>query len=392
MVRTIGSMGLFAFLILGFALSVCAADRADLPELYVFYTPSCHKCIEVKERIIPRIEDDSAGKVKIGYYDASDIANYKLLLSLRQEYNPELKIVFPVFFMNGNFFKGNIFKLGDYKRFITESVSGKMKESGRLPQVNLVERFKGFCPLTVAAAGLIDGINPCAFTVIVFFMSFLALQGYKKRELTVIGLTFIFSVFLTYVLIGLGLFGFLYRMENFPLITKIFNLSIGIFSIILSVFAGYDFFEYRKTGNANGLALQLPESVKKRIHSLIGRHYRNAEVAPGPEAKTRIVGLLLSALVTGFLVSILEAVCTGQVYLPVIAFVLKTTTLKISALGYLLLYNFMFIAPLLAVFFLSLSGISGWQFAAGFKRHLSTVKALMAVVFFGLGIFLVWRR
>ena len=35
-----------------------------------------------------------------------------------------------------------------------------------------VERFLSFGLFTVLGAGLIDGINPCAFTVLVFFISF----------------------------------------------------------------------------------------------------------------------------------------------------------------------------------------------------------------------------
>jgi cytochrome c biogenesis protein CcdA len=61
--------------------------------------------------------------------------------------------------------------------------------------------------------------------------------------------------------------------------------------------------------------------------------------------------LAVYSFVTGLLVSILEAVCTGQVYLPTIAYVLKRTHLWVEALGYLLLYNIMFIAPLFVVFF-----------------------------------------
>ena len=38
----------------------------------------------------------------------------------------------------------------------------------------ILSRFQSFGPGAVAIAGLIDGINPCAFTTIVFFMSMLA--------------------------------------------------------------------------------------------------------------------------------------------------------------------------------------------------------------------------
>jgi len=96
-------------------------------------------------------------------------------------------------------------------------------------------------------------------------------------------------------------------------------------------------------------------------------------------------------LFTGFLVSVLEAICTGQTYLPTITFILKTTDLKLQALAYLLFYNFMFILPLLIIFFFALWGATSGQFAHFLKRHLLSIKILMAVLFFGLGIFLIWR-
>jgi cytochrome c biogenesis protein CcdA len=79
------------------------------------------------------------------------------------------------------------------------------------------------------------------------------------------------------------------------------------------------------------------------------------------------------------------------VYLPTIAFVFKTSHLKLEALAYLVLYNTMFVVPLFAVFLLALLGITSQQFSQAFKRHILTVKMLMAVLFFVLGIFLIWR-
>jgi cytochrome c biogenesis protein CcdA len=179
-------------------------------------------------------------------------------------------------------------------------------------------------------------------------------------------------------------------LKNFWLVAKIFNLSVGVLSIILGILAVYDIFKFKKSGSTEGLLLQLPTAVKNQIHSVIGLHYRKPK---GEESLQRIsiVRLTFSALVTGFLVSILEAVCTGQTYLPTISFVLKTSPLKLQALGYLLLYNFMFIVPLLVILAFALWGVTSEQFAKILKKNLLSIKVLMAMLFFGLGIFLIWR-
>ena len=170
-----------------------------------------------------------------------------------------------------------------------------------------------------------------------------------------------------------------------------FNLTVGILSIILGVLAVYDFFKFKRTAQTEGLLLQLPQAVKNRIHSLISSHYRRTKEENGKTLKLHILRLALSALIVGFLVSILEAVCTGQVYLPTITFVLKITRFKLQALGYLVLYNIMFIVPLFIIFLFALLGVTSEQFSRILKKHLSAMKILMAILFFSLGIFLLWR-
>jgi cytochrome c biogenesis protein CcdA len=166
------------------------------------------------------------------------------------------------------------------------------------------------------------------------------------------------------------------------------NIGIGVLSIVLGILCIYDLYKYKATGSAENMLLQLPKPVKDKIHSVIGMHYRKAK---DDMATRHIFRLILAALVTGFLVSLLEAVCTGQLYVPTIAFILKTSHLKAQALGYLVLYNLMFVAPLFVIFLAALFGVTSGDFAGLMKKHLPTIKILMAAVFFVLGIILIWR-
>lgn len=365
--------------------SPAAQDSQPQPALIVFHSPTCHKCIEVKNEVIPQIQKEFAGRITVEYRDITNIENYKLLLGLKEKHRDKSKNTVPVFYLSGRFLGGRGDVKANLRRLITESLNKPPEKNHTLPIVDLINYFQAFTPLAVTGAGLIDGINPCAFTVIVFFISFLALQGYRKRDLVIIGLSFIFSVFLTYLFIGLGLFGFLYKLKGFWVVSRVANILIGVFSISLGFFALYDFFQFKKTGSTEGLVLQLPRSIKNQIHKIIGLHYRQ------DKTQRHIFNLLLSALITGFLVSILEAVCTGQTYLPTIGFILKTTPLKLAALSYLLLYNLMFIIPLLIIFIFALFGATSQDFAKFLKKNMLSVKILMAMLFFGLGIFLLWR-
>ncbi|MFH1458105.1 MAG: hypothetical protein ABIG31_02925 [Candidatus Omnitrophota bacterium] len=375
-----------------FTPALAQPQPRDLSKLIVFFSPSCHRCTEIKNTVMPDIEKQYKDSIVIEYRDISDIENYKFLLSLRDKYNPKMALRVPIFFFKGKLLSPQKDAARDLRMFLIQSLRSPHREP-QIPGIDLLAHFKKFTPLAIISAGLIDGINPCAFTVIVFFISFLALQGYRKKELILIGTGFIFSVFLTYLLIGVGLFNFLYQLKGFWVLTKAFNISIGAFSIILGALALYDFVKYRQTRQTEGLLLQLPVSIKRRIQYVIGLHYRKTGSSsfPQDDGKKHLFRLTLTAFITGFLVSILEAVCTGQTYLPTISFILKTNALKLQALAYLLVYNLMFIVPLGVIFVLALLGVNSQQFAHFLKKHLLTIKILMAILFFGFGIFLIWR-
>jgi hypothetical protein len=369
-----------------------SAEGADkkLPVLSVFYSPSCHRCQEIKDKLMPYIENKFSGKIQIAYRDISKFENYKLLLSLEERYKPNMENSWPVFFMQGHFVNGigNVGNnlLGMIYQSLDKPLLSRIEESG----AELINHFRTFTPLLIISVGLVDGVNPCAFTVIVFFISFLSLQGYKKKELWAIGLSFIFAVFLAYILIGLGLFGFLYRFKSFWLARKIFNICVGSFSIILAILAIYDAVKYRKTHKTEGLLLQLPGAVKNQIHKVIGLQFRKTKDTQSPTSG-HTYHLIAVAFVTGLLVSVLEAVCTGQTYLPTIAFIFNTTSLKAQAMGYLLLYNIVFVVPLFVVFLFALWGATSEQFANFLKSRLLAIKISMAILFFFIGAFLIWR-
>jgi cytochrome c biogenesis protein CcdA len=367
-----------------------AVEQPRPPELFIFYSLNCHECVKVKAEVMPVIQKEFTGRVDFVYLDVGELENYKLFLDLMQKSGSKIEFKVPLFYMSGSFLSGEGQVEINLRNFIKDSLSRPSAGSTLMP-ADPIAYFKSFVPLSVTVAGLEDGINPCAFTVIVFFISFLALQGYRKRELFFIGAAFILSVFLTYLGIGLGVFNFFYRFSGLWAVVHLFNLVIGSASIIFGVLAVYDFIKLKKTGSTEQLILQLPKPVKERIHKVVGFFYRKNNLEKRQNLNPGLVRLILSAFITGFLVSLLEAVCTGQVYLPTIAFVLKASSFKLQALGYLLLYNIMFIVPLIVIFVFALMGTTSNQFSGFLKKHLGLIKVFMAVLFFSLGIFLLWR-
>ncbi|MDD5464963.1 MAG: hypothetical protein PHP73_01270 [Candidatus Omnitrophica bacterium] len=382
----------FIFLLLAALLpaKILAADKQDLPRLIIFHSLSCHRCVEVKQEVMPALENEFKDKLIFEYRDIGQIENYTMVLGLLKKSGASTSFQTPLFYLGGKFLSAQG-QVGDNLRnFILQGLKN-IQPAAQPAGFDLTAHFKSFVPAAIIIAGLEDGINPCAFTVIVFFISFLAVQGYRRRDLIFIGAAFIFAVFLTYLGIGLGIFNFFYHFKGFGLISRWFNLIIGALSILFGILAVYDFIKFKKTGSTDELILQLPKPVKERIHKVIGFFYRKSPEEKEGKSLPGVGKLVLSALITGFLVSLLEAVCTGQMYLPTISFVLKSSTLKLQALGYLLLYNIMFVIPLIVILILALLGTSSAQFSNFLKKHLGLIKILMAVLFFSLGLFLIWR-
>ena len=374
----------------------CGIALAEPPqpgklELDYFFSPTCHTCHEVREKIISQLEQKYKDKVLVNFRDISTIEEYKLLLSLKEKYRLSKDVTVPVAHFSDKFLIGKQEISTNLIRLIDEELAKAPKQKSLNSSVDLLKYFFSFTPLAVASAGLVDGINPCAFTVIVFFISYLALQGYRKKQLAVVGLFFIFAVFLTYLLIGLGLFSFFYSLKGFWLARKIFNLGIGFVSLVFGIMAAADFMKFRSSGETEGMRLQLPPAVKKQIQKVIGMHFRKDNSISIQATKGTLFRLSITALVTGFLVSLLEAVCTGQMYLPTISFVLKSTNIRLKALAYLLLYNLMFILPLFVIFLCALKGTTSEDFTSFLKKHFLSTKFLMAMMFFVLGIYLIWR-
>lgn len=367
-----------------------AVEQSKLPELFIFYSLNCHECARVKAQVMPVIQKEFRGQVAFVYLDVGELENYKLFLSLMQKSGSTIEFKVPFFYMEGRFLNSEGQLETNLCNFIKDALSRPRSAASLMP-ADPVAYFKSFVPASVIIAGLEDGVNPCAFTVIVFFISFLALQGYRKRELFFIGAAFIFSVFLTYLGIGLGIFSVFYRFRGLWLITHFLNITMGLACILFGFLAIYDFIKFKKTGSTEELILQLPKPVKERIHRVVGFFYRKSIQEKQENLAPALSKLVASAFITGFLVSLLEAVCTGQVYLPTIAFVLKASPLKLQALSYLLLYNIMFIIPLIAIFVLALMGTTSAQFSGFLKKHLGLIKIFMAVLFFSLGLFLIWR-
>jgi len=327
--------------------------------------------------------------LRIGTFDSTKDENKTIDEALCQIYHvPESKRGTSV-----KLYIGEDYILGDDFRYeLFEKLVSKYHRKGAPPpwekvtqealkngEQRIIDRFKKFSLSAVLIAGFIDGINPCAFATIIFLISYLTFIGKKSREILLYGIIFTFGVFIAYLLAGMGLMAGLRQLSGFPLITRWIYLVIAIFAFALGIISLYDYILFRR-GQMAKWKLQLPLALKKRVHKIIREG-----------AQSKRAGFL-GTFALGFIIAGTEVICTGQVYLPTIGYIMTIPKLRVHAFFNLLLYNIMFIIPLVGVFVAVFFGVTSEKMALVTKGHTGTVKLLTAILFIGLGVFLFLLR
>jgi len=240
---------------------------------------------------------------------------------------------------------------------------------------NIIDQFRSMSWLTVVLAGLVDGLNPCAFATLIFFISYLTISGRKDREVIIVGISFTLGVFIAYLVIGLGFYKVLDLLGNIlNVVARWVYVFTALLCITLAVFSFKDVAKARK-GKLEDMSLNLPEGLRKRI---------NAVIRKGRGTNRYVI----SAFATGLVISLLELACTGQVYLPTIIFVSSMPELRLRAIFYLIIYNLLFILPLIVVFILAYFGTSSKDLTRFLQKHAAAVKIGLGILFFALGTWL----
>jgi len=337
--------------------------------LAYYYTPGCRSCEEFLSTEIPRMQKSLGRTIEVARKDLLAAGAYEELASLAAARGQPVTAI-PALLAGDTLLQGDAVIRGRLPAVLA-SMAGPAAAAGRGSAQAGAQSpvFDRLAVLPVAAAGLIDGINPCAFTTLIFLLASLALAGRGRNEVLVIGALFSAAVFLTYFLVGLGLFSALRAASAVSVVSVALR---WILVAVLAVFAGlsvYDYFLIR-AGRPTEILLQLPSSFKKRIHATI-------------RTRVRMAALAGSSVVLGFLVSLFEFACTGQVYLPMLGYLARMRR-QPDALALLALYNLCFIVPLLLVFGASWLGVTSGRITAVFQAHMGKVKLGLAVVFAGL--------
>lgn len=224
---------------------------------------------------------------------------------------------------------------------------------------------------TVVGAGLLDGFMPCSFALLLLFVSYTVTQVKTKAEaagrqagvgetrvrLLLVGGVFILGIYLAYFALGLGFLGTVQWLQQSHLIGKVAAVLVTVVGFLALAPLAFPEFKF---------SMAMPSF----LHRFADERLKAAT--------------LPAAFAGGVLIALCAVPCSGTVYLGILALISATTTAW-AGVGYLALYNLMFVAPLLVVLGLAANRRNFNRIAHFRHEHHEQMNAVMGAMMVGLG-------
>lgn len=236
----------------------------------------------------------------------------------------------------------------------------------------------------VLGGGLLDGFNPCAIALLLLFISLLGFTD-NKKTLFIVSLVYILTIFASYYIIGAFLYTVLLQFQNqLTIVSQIISWFLFFLCLFLFIYNLYDYIQ-AKNENYGNIKNQLPKWIQ-RINKRIVKTFTSTMDS---ENKKGLISVIVLTVVLGLILSLTELVCTGQVYIGI----LYGLTLLDSAYAYflLLIYNLMFILPLVIIAAIAIRDNSTNSVSMWILDHMKNIKLANAILFLIICLFFMSR-
>lgn len=325
-----------------------------------FYGIGCPHCANVEASgVLEKVGNISGVSLTRNevYYDVSGQAVFKQFQDLLQVKASEKGVPFAVVNCSGNY----IYLVGD--KPIIDNVEKYATTCDFKPVLITNNSYVSEGKITlggIVVASLIDSINPCAFGVLIFLMISMLKVGSAKRALRY-GLIYSFFVFLTYFLAGFGIFK---AIQSLAIFSKIIYTVLGFFVLLMALLEFYDYF---KTIKGKESILKIPTRAKPIIEKVMSN------------------GTLPAIVLAGILVSLFELPCTGGIYLAILTSMAQNQSFSFL---YLLLYNLIFVLPLVVITLIVYKGESTQFLHDWTNKNKKWMKLFAGIILLVLGFFI----
>lgn len=363
-------------------------NDANCVRLDLFYSPGCAECERLKREVLPELDALYEGSYALVWHDMTQVESVPLLLAYQARCGNELSGRVSLVVDHSVFLAGYPALATGLCDRVAEALARRETPGWVAPQPpqfapgqahGLVEaRGRDLTLPVVIVGGLTDGFNPCATATLIFFLSVLAAARASGRTRLLTGAAFIAASYVVYFGLGVGILMVFRRLPHMETVRRAFEIALGLCMIPLAVLSFRDAVRFRRTQRAEDVTLQIPGRIKRTIHA-----FTSARLGSGWP--------VLGGLIAGAGVTLLESVCTGQGYAPVLAYLLKTDGSQPRTLALLALYNLLFVLPLAAVFLCFHRGLQIQTLIAWSRRNLVLAKILLGFFFAAMAALLLAR-
>ena len=190
----------------------------------------------------------------------------------------------------------------------------------------------------VIAASFANSLNPCAIGTLIFLLGYLVVFAQSsKRKILKTGLLYISVMFVTYFALGFLFYTNLQPLLINPTYQSVsYNLKI-VLSFLIVLAGLINLKDVVRPGQ--GVSLEIPHRFRPFLGSLVTK-------ATYP-----------ATAVLAFFVTLLETPCAFPLYAGTLGILSKCNLSSIKLFGYLILYNFIFVLPLLILLILLYGGL-----------------------------------
>jgi len=233
------------------------------------------------------------------------------------------------------------------------------------PEINEDQNGQSLNIVKILSLAAVDAINPCALAVLALILIAIITHNPKNKKTVLLsGLAFTLSVFVIYLFYGLVLIKFFQLIQFLTSVRVILYKVLGVVAIILGILNIRDFFRY-KPGR---MGTEMPISWRPSMKKLVSK-------ATSPKG----------AMVVGAFVTLFLLPCTIGPY--VIASGILSVLNILKTLPWLLLYNLVFVLPMIIVTVLVYAGVAKVEDVSGWKdRNIKKLHLAAGIIMFLIGI------
>jgi cytochrome c biogenesis protein CcdA/glutaredoxin len=354
---------LFALVLLVSLFSVYAAEQKV--EVDMFYGVGCPYCAKM-ELFLDGLTANNT-HLQVNKYEINQ--NINLFFELAAQYNFDVgeTVKIPVVFVHEKVFVGYNEEIANsLKDYVLQCVDEICRYEGNITHtigpgdtMQPESRLKKLTLPAVITAAAVDSINPCEFAVLVLLLTTILLKSSKKKALFA-GLAFTLAIYISYLAMGFGL----YSAIKISGLTHIFYICVSVLAILVGLFNLKDYLWYGRW-----FIMEVPLSWRPRMKMLI-----------------KSVVSVSGAFLIGFVVSLFLLPCTSGPYIVILGLLAQATT-KNYAIMLLLLYNFIFVIPMLLITFAVYLGFTTTEQAEKWRtKKLKVLHLITGMIMLLLGI------